>query len=408
MSNTGLYSGPLGRGDHGTATSRPEDLEDQRQQKSVPEQACISKSSGKAFPFFSLPPEVRRIIYRELFFVGEIEIAGWVTTQSLQDKFDLISRSTGFLRVCRQAYREAKHVLYGENSFNLKFLYFLGNLGGTNIMSITTLSIFGTSTESGLWADFCAQASAMPLRSLKMNSIYNSTSQKSSVGATWVKDLARISSLAELSFSFNLATTDARGNLQCELAPEFIDYLQQELEKTKGEVSCRKSSQGPKRRLCCCGPFFPSTVETFTMGSTSKFTLTLRYFLTNRHDETDDFDAHANDSPGDNHDRREHAFIHGSPPRIHAGEDDMVWDGIEGGDMEGSDVEGNDMEGFFMEGYGMGGYGMEGYGMEGDDMEGGDMEDMEGGGVEGGDVEGSNAEGGVAEGGDVEGGDIEE
>ncbi len=76
---------------------------------SLPVPAAQFAANSTGLGFQSLPPELRNKVYRLLF------VGGYVV---LHDKRDL-SRSSSFLRTCRQVHEEGRTVLYGENNFKL-------------------------------------------------------------------------------------------------------------------------------------------------------------------------------------------------------------------------------------------------------------------------------------------------
>jgi hypothetical protein len=70
------------------------------------------RHNGKVFPFFSLPPKVRQMMYRELFLAEEVLLKrAWPGTKRREGqkaRFLLFSRALGFLFSCRQAHEEAR------------------------------------------------------------------------------------------------------------------------------------------------------------------------------------------------------------------------------------------------------------------------------------------------------------
>ncbi|KAI9717386.1 MAG: hypothetical protein M1812_004738 [Candelaria pacifica] len=73
----------------------------------IPAAHCVQHTTRLGFQ--CLAPELRNKVYRLLFVGGLVR---------LHDKRDL-SRSSNFLRTCRQVYEEGRTVLYGENVFSL-------------------------------------------------------------------------------------------------------------------------------------------------------------------------------------------------------------------------------------------------------------------------------------------------
>ncbi|KAH0555624.1 hypothetical protein GP486_006431 [Trichoglossum hirsutum] len=307
MRQTRSATGPLPEIDHDAAIQsmrRPR----VRQRKMITEQKHTWKSNGQIFSLFSLPPEIRQMIYRELLIIGDVDLS-WQTRYRWSKgavravpvksiSLAAISRVTGILLACRQAYEEARRIIYGENSFTVRYgvdtmLSFLDRIGHANRMVITSINLQGVTVDEDHWPNFCALASTMPLRSLNLSSTYNLTSLKSSADATWVKDLARIGSLKKLSLSFSSGERPVSYQicpgigLQHQLAQEFLDYLTKEFKWAKGKVLHQEHSQGTRGPYTFLqGPYLPTT-ETFVMDSTPKFTLELKYYLTDKYEETD-------------------------------------------------------------------------------------------------------------------------
>ncbi|KAH0542504.1 hypothetical protein FGG08_003100 [Glutinoglossum americanum] len=257
MKQTRSVTGPLPEIDHQGALESmksPSALGRQRQRKLITEQKRAWRSNGGTFPFFSLPLEMRQMIYCELFLAEEAHLMEHLKSRTKKcRKCVSFSRAFGILFSCRQAYEEARHILYGKNRFLLRdgdvnaVPGFLDGIGHANRMAMsTTIHLWGVYIDGSGWARFCALASTMPLRSLDIKSAYHSTPSKSSIGAAWVKDLAQISSLEGLSFFFPPGTQGRRPLRSGQHQPvrEFFDYLREELEQTKGKVSHQERIQG--------------------------------------------------------------------------------------------------------------------------------------------------------------------
>ncbi|KAK5124372.1 hypothetical protein LTR85_001589 [Meristemomyces frigidus] len=74
--------------------------------------AVAAVAKRDAFRFFDLPPEMRNIVYRELLiFTCRPDVSEVVSEERMCDP--------AILTTCRQAYDEAKSLLYEENRFNI-------------------------------------------------------------------------------------------------------------------------------------------------------------------------------------------------------------------------------------------------------------------------------------------------
>ncbi|MCJ1354979.1 MAG: hypothetical protein MMC33_004969 [Icmadophila ericetorum] len=94
------------------------------------------------FRFLDLPPELRVMIYQELFLHTEdVIVIDYGSRHSvtykarLEKRFELRTRSqrirfsssVKFLRACKQIYTEANKVLYGQNIFHVPYFYTTGS-----------------------------------------------------------------------------------------------------------------------------------------------------------------------------------------------------------------------------------------------------------------------------------------
>ncbi|KAI9766120.1 MAG: hypothetical protein M1839_005027 [Geoglossum umbratile] len=322
MSQTPSATGALPEVDHGAppqSVSHPEVGENARLRnfaKSVNEQNSMWRSNGKTFPFFSLPPELRDIIIRELFVVGTVTTTNpkrVLQRPNFRTPFHrpVLALALGFLLSCRQAYEEARCFLYSKNDFllahhDIEVPGFLDNIGHTNRMAMATnirTCYLGVNMEDSGLSNFCALLSGMPIRTLHIT-ISTWKSLDSSIGATWVKDLARITSLESLwmSFIFNCfaiyAPSFIRKTPHRQPSEKLVDHLQEELERNKGKMSHKMRLEG--NRGCGTRSELMKQIDTFTtLDSTPMFTFKLeciRWGIMDNDNEhlypRDDYDQH--------------------------------------------------------------------------------------------------------------------
>ncbi|KAI9760705.1 MAG: hypothetical protein M1840_002353 [Geoglossum simile] len=273
--------------------NRPLVLESEERRKRSKDQHCMWESNGKTFPFLSLPPEVRHMVIHELLFVKTVSTPEQRTIQPRSkakppwSPEGILSSALGLLFSCRQVYEEARCVLYSRNRFllfprDILVPGFLDSIGHANRMAMaTTISLLRVDVGDSGWSNFCALASEMPIRTLDVGACGH-TSLESSIGSTWVKDLARIASLEKLFLSFifappSFATSSYSG--PCQPSQGFLDYLQEELERNKGKVLYQGRVELAPQRISCCGPRYVNRTDTFTaMESTPKLTLKVKYY----------------------------------------------------------------------------------------------------------------------------------
>ena len=256
MRQTRSATGPLPEINYEAAlrsSRRPSVLENERRRNRVREHRRLWRSNGKAFPFFSLPPEVRLMVFRELFYVKTIFPIRPVTFLPKSRSKPVISLALGLLFSCRQAYEEGRCVLYSENKFclfprDIRVSGFLGNIGHANRMAMaTTVRLLDMDVEHNYWSSFCALASEMPIRALEIK-IYTHTPLEPSIGATWVKDLARIISLKNVLLSFIPVPYNSYYPYQP--TQGFLNYFRKELERDRGEMLYQgRVELGPVSRL---------------------------------------------------------------------------------------------------------------------------------------------------------------
>ncbi|KAI9854308.1 MAG: hypothetical protein M1813_001301, partial [Trichoglossum hirsutum] len=292
MRQTRSATGPLPEIDHQAALqamSRPSVQGKYRRRKLITTQRRMWRSTRKAFLFFSLPPELRQMVIRELFSVGNISTVKWrkikpksMANFSRRPNGVVLFPALGLLFSCRRAYEEVRCVLYGDNRFVLwpcdidVVPSFLDNIGHANRMAmVTTIRLRRVDVGGKGWWNFCALASEMPLHTLDVEA-YSAESLESSIGATWVKYLARISSLKYLFLSFFTTLGIFHSNPHQPLQ-RFLNHLQKELERTKGKVLHQELAEGIPIPSVRGGSKFISHTET-TMRLTSKFTLNIEYY----------------------------------------------------------------------------------------------------------------------------------
>ncbi|MCJ1374643.1 hypothetical protein MMC20_005875 [Loxospora ochrophaea] len=118
----------------------------QPQPSGVKDKPFDHSSDGRSFPFLSLPPEIRNMVY-ELVFVSPEYIGSRGNHKPNSKIFyeDVRKwRNTAFARVCRQVYTESNNIFFAKNGFEFFYLppllSFLGKIGPERRLLLTKIS----------------------------------------------------------------------------------------------------------------------------------------------------------------------------------------------------------------------------------------------------------------------------